>query len=200
MKSLLCSVAGKSFGICLILLSPTVMAQSVTIAVTPTSGVESVVPTVTWSSTGVSSCTAMGGWSGAKANSGSETLPAIDRSVSYGLACLTPDGDIVISWTAPTQNTNGTMLTDLAQFRIYVATSITGLAAATPAEVGAAVTTHTVRKANGRHFVAVTAVNAHGIESALSNTPSKDITAQSVTAQAAVEVIPRPKAPAVNLQ
>jgi hypothetical protein len=185
----------------LALFAPTIWAASVTISVTPTTGIESVTPTVTWSSSGVTTCTATGGWIGAKAISGSETLPSIDRAASYGLICTDPNGNLIISWTPPTQNTNGTPLTDLAKYRIYVAATISALQTATPVEISAPATTYTVTNvAPGTKFVAVTAVSLAGVESAFSNTPSKNVTGDTATAQAAVSVTPRPKAVAVSLQ
>lgn len=182
----------------LLLLPFVAVGQTVDLNVTPTSGVESVTPTVTWTSSGVTACTAGGGWSGTKETSGSETLPAIDRSASYSLLCTTATGQAVLTWTAPTENTNGTPLTDLAKYRIYTADTATNLGATQPVEVPASVRTYTFPTLpQGTKFFAVTAVSAADIESALSNVVSKNITGSSATDQAAVEVTPRPKAPVV---
>lgn len=184
-----------------LLLPGAALAQTVTITVTPSSGIETVTPKVTWTSTGVSACTATGGWSGSKATSGTETLPAVDRSSSYGLVCTTSSGDAVLSWIAPTQNTNGTTLTDLTKFRIYTATTAAALASATPIEVAGSVTTYTLKDLpQGTKYFAVTAVNSANVESVMSNAQSKDITAQTATDQGAVSVTPRPKQVAVTVR
>lgn len=172
-------------------------APKIDIQVTPTTGVESVTPTITWAATGVQSCTATGGWSGTKATSGTETLPAIDRSMVYGLVCVTKDGRIVLSWQPPTQNTNGTPLTDLAGFKLYRATTQAALANATPTTIaGAATKTYTIEDAPvGMVWLAVTAYNSAGVESARSAAVSKDVKQSSTTAEQPVEVQTRPNPP-----
>ncbi|PIQ75491.1 MAG: hypothetical protein COV84_00985 [Candidatus Portnoybacteria bacterium CG11_big_fil_rev_8_21_14_0_20_40_15] len=40
-----------------------------------------------WSSTGVDTCTASGGWSGSKPTSGSETISNLTKSSIYGITC-----------------------------------------------------------------------------------------------------------------
>lgn len=167
------------------------------IQVSPATGVESVTPTITWNATGVQSCTATGGWSGAKPLSGTETLPAIDRSLVFGLVCTTKDGRIVLSWTPPTQNTNGTALTDLAGFKVYTASTQAGLATATPTVLtGADVKTHTIPDAPvGMTWVALSAYNSKGIESDRSAAVSKDVKQTTTTAEKTVEVQTKPNPP-----
>lgn len=64
-------------------------------------------------------CTANGGWTGPKAESGTETLGRILGSVDYGLDCVWPaDAIATVSWTLPTTNTDGSPLTDLDVIRI----------------------------------------------------------------------------------
>lgn len=96
----------------------------------------SVTPTLTWcteqvaspgtSCTGApaSACTATGDWTGAKAASGTQTLPATSTSKSYSLQCSWPGKDsITVNWVAPTLNDDGTPLTDLAGYKIYYSNS-----------------------------------------------------------------------------
>lgn len=172
-------------------------APSITIQVTPTSGVESVTPTITWEAKGVKSCTATGGWAGNKPLTGTETLPAIDRSAIYGLVCVTTDGRIVITWQPPTQNTNGTPLTDLAGFKVYQASTEAGLRTATPVPVaGAAKTSLVVDNAPvGMVWTEVTAYNAAGVESDRSARVAQDVKQVSTTAQQPVEVKTKPNPP-----
>jgi hypothetical protein len=184
-----------------LLLCGIAQAQTVDITVMPTSGVESVTPTITWTSTGCTSVTATGSWSGTKSASGSETLPAIDRSASYGLLCRTATGGAVLTWTTPTENTNGTPLTDLAKYRIYSADTEVSLGSAAPVEVNVGTNTYTFDSLpEGTKYFAVTAVNSADIQSVMSNTSSKVITGQSATDEASVTVTPRPKAPAATIQ
>ena len=55
--------------------------------------------TLTWSSTGVASCTASGAWSGGKAASGSQTLANLTASGTYTLNCTGSGGSIARSTT-----------------------------------------------------------------------------------------------------
>jgi len=96
---------------------------TVTLTVSPTSGIETATPTLTWSSTGATSCVASGGWSGTKATSGTQTLPAITASATYNLTCNAAGGFATLTWTAPTQRTDGSALTNLASYRIKYGTT-----------------------------------------------------------------------------
>jgi len=62
--------------------SPTVTLTSSAASVASGSSI-----TLTWSSTDATSCTASGGWAGAKATSGSESVGPLDADVSYALSC-----------------------------------------------------------------------------------------------------------------
>lgn len=170
------------------------VAPTVTLTVTPASGVESVTPTLTWSTTGAVSCTAGGGWSGIKATSGSQTLPAITAGATYTLTCLgaAAPGSASLSWTAPTSNTDGSALTDLAGFNIYRDGAKIGSAGATT------LTYSDTGLADGTYSYTVTAQNAAGVESKPSNPAPKTISgtaAASATASASVKVDTRPNPP-----
>ena len=53
-----------------------------------TSGTGSMTPVLTWSTNPAAvSCTAGGGWSGTRAASGTQTLPAISATTNYTLTC-----------------------------------------------------------------------------------------------------------------
>lgn len=80
-----------------------------------------------------------------------------------------------LQWTAPTTNTNGSALTDLAGYHIYYGRSPSSLTATvTVADPG----TTSYRVANlggGTWYFAVNAYTTSGAESARSNTDSKAI-------------------------
>lgn len=62
------------------------------------------------------SCTASGtsDWTGAKGPSGQVTLSPVSSTATYGLSCQwADDTTITFSWTNPTQNVDGSTLTDL---------------------------------------------------------------------------------------
>lgn len=80
-----------------------------------------------------------------------------------------------LSWTAPTQNEDGTPLTDLAGYRIYYGTSASDLNQRV--EVGNPTTTRTVVQslAPGTWFFAISAFTQTGVESSRSQVVSKVI-------------------------
>ena len=99
-------------------------------------------------------------------------LPAFSITVSGAPATT---GSAVLNLTAPTQNTNGSALTDLAGFRIYYGTSpsnLTQLAQLT----GTTLTSYTVNSlASGTWYFGAKAYTTTGMESALSTIASKTI-------------------------
>ncbi len=169
-------------------------APTVTLTASPTSGVESATPTLTWSSTGATSCVASGGWSGTKATSGTQTLPAITTSTTYSLTCNAAGGFALLSWTPPTQRTNGTALTNLAGYRIKYGTQSGTYTTTLPLNTPAA-TTYTVNNLPpATYFFVMTAVDADGLESANSNQGSKVVTVPAASASVPVTInfLPRP--------
>jgi hypothetical protein len=86
--------------------------------------------TLSWTSSNATSCSAGGGWSGNRALNGSEIVGPLSADRSYQLTCDGPAGSAVsmvtvrvadktLRWRAPTQNVDGTPLTDLAGYRVY---------------------------------------------------------------------------------
>ena len=167
-----------------------------------TTGVESVVPELTWSTNpAATSCTASGAsnWTGSKPASGTATLAAITTSQTYTLACTWPgDTAATMRWTAPTLNTDGSALTNLAGYRVKWGTSPT-LATSSTRDIAnpATLTTGFTGLAQGTWYFGVLAYNSAGVESALSEIRSKAIVATAATTRTVgVVVNPRPNAPA----
>ena len=95
--------------------------------------------TLEWSSTDVTSCTASGDWTGNKSATGSETVSVATVDRQYTLSCNGAGGDVndtvnvavvlnnsgtaLLSWIPPTENTDGSSLTDLAGYKIRYGTS-----------------------------------------------------------------------------
>ncbi len=94
----------------------------------------------------------------------------------FGLAPLFAD-DANVSATAPTQNTDGSALTDLAALRFYRSSNGAALvlAATVPATPGARVGFVDANLPDGRHCYVATAIDLSGNESAISNESCKDI-------------------------
>lgn len=176
------------------------MAQSavtVSLSADPVEGVETVTPTLTWSSTGAVSCEASGGWSGAKAVSGSETLPPIDRTTSFGLSCSAADGSAQLTWTAPDQYTNGDPLplSELGGFKIYHGPRGGPLTDVVDIPDEAAVTYRVEGLPAGERDFAMTAYTDSGDESAQTNRAFTLIEVAASSADASVTVRLKPNPP-----
>jgi hypothetical protein len=86
-----------------------------------------------------------------------------------------PTASIQLSWTAPTNNTDGTAITDLAGYHIYYGTSASELTK-TIEVIGGASTTHVVAGLPaGTYYFSVMAYNAAGLRSGQSNVTSHTI-------------------------
>lgn len=84
-------------------------------------------------------------------------------------------GTATLSWTPPTQNSNGTSLTNLAGYRIYYGTSSSSLNSQIQI-ANASTSTYVVQSlSNGTYYFGVRAYNSSGTESSLSNIASKAI-------------------------
>jgi Putative Ig domain len=95
---------------------------------------------------------------------------------SFSLAVLqNANGTATVNWTAPTTNTDGSSLTNLAGFRIAYGTSQTNLDRSVDID-NASLSTYTVNNlSSGTWYFAVYAVNSSGVESDISNVGSKAI-------------------------
>ena len=85
------------------------------------------------------------------------------------------NGMATLSWTVPTKNTDGTVLTDLAGFWVYHGTSVGNLSRLQQIASGATTQYVVTGLASGTHYFAVSAYNSANVESALSATGSKTI-------------------------
>jgi hypothetical protein len=100
----------------------------------------------------------------------SAALPSFGITVSQGAS-----GNAVLSWTAPTQNTNGSELTNLQGYRVVYGRSSSSLDQ-TVQIANPTVATHTLTDlASGTWYFAVKAYTAAGAESDVSNTATKTI-------------------------
>ena len=141
--------------------------------------------TLTWSSANVSSCTASGGWTGSKALSGSQATGALNGDQTFQLSCTGSNGNAlamttvtirsaVLTWTAPTQNVDGSPLTNLTGYKVYWGTAPRTYSANASVS-GAGTTSYTTNLAAGTWYFAVSAVDSTGAESARSNEVSKTV-------------------------
>jgi len=121
----------------------------------------------------------------AAANVGTNSNIVISVSDGQTSASLAPfsidvsqpatSGTATLTWTAPTTNTDGSALTDLAGYHVYYGTSASALSTVIDI-ANPATTTYTIASlASGTWYFAVNAYTTSGVESALSNTGSKSI-------------------------
>jgi hypothetical protein len=82
-------------------------------------------------------------------------------------------GSATLAWNAPTTNTDGTLLTDLAGYKIYYGTSSGNYTSVIDA--GNATTYTITNLSPGAYYFAVTSYDISGIESAYSGEGSKII-------------------------
>src|SRR5512139_87101 len=132
--------------------------------------------TATGSLAGTPTATQAGTYSGItiSVSDGTATtsLPAFGITV---YAPVTTSGTAMLTWAAPSQNTDGTALTNLAGFKVYHGTSATALNDVIQLE-GAASTTYTYGQlGSGTHYFAVSAYTVNGLEGDLSALGSKTI-------------------------
>lgn len=171
-------------------------AGTITFAVEVTSASNgTVTPKATWSTTPAAvDCTASDGWTGAKAASGTETLAPVTASKNYVLTCRWGNDTATVSWTAPTQYTDGSAFTP-AGYRVY---HRQGSATAAPQKKSVTGTSTTLGPlATAKWYISVTALDAGGSESLESNQVTFD--SNSATASKSVALAVRIPSPPTNL-
>jgi hypothetical protein len=94
------------------------------------------------------------------------TAPAADAST----------GAATLSWVAPTENTDGTPLTNLAGYRIHYGTNADALTQEVSINTTGTTTYMVTDLAPATYYFAIKAVTADGVESSLSSVGSKTIT------------------------
>jgi hypothetical protein len=172
-------------------------APAISITAVPAATTAPTSVTVTWTAQEVSSCTASGGWSGAKAaTGGTEVVANVLGTSTFTLTCTGGTGTADLSWTPATQNVDGTPYTNQGGYKVYHSTTSGMVFGATPILVPppANAITITGLPAGTRYF-GVKTVNDAGAESSPSTTVSKLITVATVTADSTVTLFPRPKPP-----
>ena len=161
------------------------LSPTLTLTASPAGVALGATTTLTWSATNVSACAASGGWSGAKPLSGNEMSPPLNGDQTYRLSCSGPNGNAltmttvtvrsaVVTWNAPTQNSDGSPLTDLAGYKVRWGPASQNYTFAVSVN-GANATTFRTPLDPGDWYFAVTAVNAAGQESAPSSEDSRTV-------------------------
>lgn len=135
--------------------------------------------TLSWDATSASRCTAAGGWQGDQPVSGAVTVYPVDVTTRYELNCEGVEArgeervivkvvSRAIRWSAPTQNVDGSPLTDLAGYVIYW-----GLESSTYTDShrleSPTATEWLLEVPPGTFYVAMTSFDSEGNESEFSN-------------------------------
>jgi hypothetical protein len=108
------------------------------------------------------------------ASAGSSTAAIGPFSIEVTPPAGTP-GSALVSWAPPTQNTNGTVATDITGYYIYYGTSADALTQAI-AVAGSGTTSYVIDDlAPGTYYFSVAAYTSQGIESAPSEIASTTI-------------------------
>jgi len=107
------------------------------------------------------------------ANGASASLAAFSINVS---SSTTNTGTATLNWTAPTQNTDGSSLTDLAGYVIYYGTDASNLSNTIDINSASTVTYTIQGLASGNtYYFAISSVNSSGVQSVQSTVGSKTI-------------------------
>lgn len=162
-----------------------------------TSGVETVIPVLTWDTTPLADdCTASGDWSGSKGPSGTETLPAITGSATYNITCSWLDVSATLTWTPPTTNTDGTAYTDPKGFKLYYGMSQGGPYDNIVDIQDPNATVHVVSPLlPGTWWFVATAYNLNDVESDFSGEAMKILGEETETESVGITVNPKPSPP-----
>jgi len=172
--------------------------NTITFTAETTTGTGVVTPVLTWSTAPpADDCGATGDWSGLKGPSGTETLPDITSGATYNLTCNWLDDKATLTWTAPTENTDGSPYTDPDGYRLFRGVApggpyddgpVSGIVIASPATV----TYVDQPLLPGQYCYVATAINQVGIQSDLSGEACKDVDSSSDVQSVGIVVNPQP--------
>jgi len=126
------------------------------------------------------STTLLGGCHQTDSSSAAAQPAATAQPASPGVSASTPQTkaarNVEVSWSAPTTNTNGSALTNLAGYRVYYGTSPGALSQSADVPSAGAVSFIVRGLGAGTWYFAVAAYTNTGLESTYSSVVSKTIT------------------------
>jgi hypothetical protein len=115
---------------------------------------------------------AIGACSGGTASNSSTGAASPATAETGSGTAVTAAGTATLSWVAPTENADGTPLTDLAGYTLYYGTNPSDLTQSVTVSGAASTTTEVKDLPAGTYYFAVSAYNAMGLESQQSNVAS----------------------------
>lgn len=174
---------------------PAFAAPQGSLTVSPATGTFPYTASVVWSVTGVTACTASGGWSGAKSPSGTQSV-TISADAKFTLTCSDSTGAATVTWVPPVKRTDGSALTNLAGFNIFRgpnSLSLLKIKSMLAANLDSYIDSPLPA---GNYVYALTAVDDAGTESALSNVASLTVKGATWTQTASATGVTKPAPPA----
>ena len=172
--------------------SVTKAAPAIILSASPSTVKSGAASTLTWSSTNATACTASGGWTGSLATSGARATSAVNATTTYTISCAgiggtatqsaivtvaasSNSGTAIVSWVAPTIDTDGTPVTNLSGYTIYYGTSQSDLTQSVVVSGTSTLSYEITGLASGTWYFGVAADAADGTESAMSSIGSKTL-------------------------
>jgi hypothetical protein len=152
---------------------------TVTLSANPEQIGENDSTTLSWSAQGAETCSASGGWSGGQSLSGTLETGPLSDTTTFSLSCSSGSEnalasvtvevlDKIIRWQAPTQNEDGSPLTDLGGYVVYWGTQSRDYSNSYTID-SPSTTQWQADIAPGRYYFALTAFDGQGNESDYSN-------------------------------
>ncbi|HEY6517723.1 MAG TPA: fibronectin type III domain-containing protein [Steroidobacteraceae bacterium] len=109
-----------------------------------------------------------GGGAAGAASTGASSASSVDPPTGN-------DGDVTLNWMPPTENTNGSALTNLAGYNIHYGTSSGDYTQSVPVSNPGIATYVVDNLTPGTYYFSVGAVNSQGVESPLSSEVSATV-------------------------
>ena len=110
--------------------------------------------------------------SGGSASSGTGSSTGGSSTSTAGGTTVGAAGTATLTWAAPTENADGTAVTDLAGYTVYYGTNPSDLTESITVSGAASTTAEVKDLPAGTYYFAVSAYNAMGLESQQSNVAS----------------------------
>jgi hypothetical protein len=110
--------------------------------------------------------------SGGSASNGTGSSTGSSSTSTAGGTTVGAAGTATLTWAAPTENADGTAVTDLAGYTLYYGTNPSDLTESITVSGAASTTAEVKDLPAGTYYFAVSAYNAMGLESQQSNVAS----------------------------
>ncbi len=149
---------------------------TVSLSASPSAIVAGESTTLQWSAQNAEWCNADGAWSGSKAMSGSLEINNLSQTSTFEITCGAAANQAIalasvnvakllnLQWSAPTHNTDGSPVGELAGYNLYLGETSGNYTLHQQIE-DSEIRSAEVQLPPGSYYFALTAINAEGIES-----------------------------------